>query len=282
VRIFIIIWISVSSLIFARRDCLQQAEKDAFGRTTRPDKDTLAISPSGHFYIHFDTTGNTAPDLTDSNGNGVDFLTIREDFGSVTEIDDDADKDVDGRKYNLEGLLSVKQRTQLIDIFKKFNERREKECPNLHVDFGYAMVALGEGVLGKPLARVNGTQMRKSGFPQLSVAIDSAGDVFLYREAGFLDRPGNDKFIAGRITDGETLESVLKRFIENEESAELVHDDSRFMDSYDHLITLLVNQAEQDMKFKIPFERGPVKVRSSSANELNVKLSNNWYRDEKN
>ena len=216
------------------------------------------------------------------NGNGVDFLTIREDFGSVTEIDDDADKDVDGRKYNLEVLLSVEQRTQLIDIFKEFNERREKECPNLHVDFGYAMVALGEGVLGKPLARVNGTQMRKSGFPQLSVAIDSAGDVFLYREAGFLDRPGNDKFIAGRITDGETLESVLKRFIENEESAKLVHDDSRFMDSYDHLITLLVNQAEQDMKFKIPFERGPVKVRSLSASELNVKLSNNWYRDEKN
>ena len=54
------------------------------------------------------------------------------------------------------------------------------------------------------------------------------------------------------------------------------------MDSYDHLITLLVNQAEQDIKFKIPFEMGPVKVRSSSANELNVKLSNNWYRDEKN
>jgi dTDP-4-amino-4,6-dideoxy-D-glucose ammonia-lyase len=215
------------------------------------------------------------------NGNGVDFLTIREDFGSVTEIDDDADKDVDGRKYNLEGLLSVGQRKELIDIFKEFNDRREKECPKLHVDFGYAMVALGEGVLGKPLARVNGTQMRKSGFPQLSVAIDSAGDVFLYREAGFLDRPGNDKFIAGRITDGETLESVLERFIENEESAELVHDDSRFMDSYDHLITLLVNQAEQDMDFGIPFGKGPVKVRSFDFNDLSVNLSNNWYRDEK-
>ena len=217
-----------------------------------------------------------------SNGNGVDFLTIREDFGSVTEIKDDADKDVDGRKYNLEGLLSVEQRKELIDIFKEFNYRIEKECPDLHVDFGYAMVALGEGVLGKPLARVNGTQMRKSGFPQLSVAVDSAGDVFLYREAGFLDRPGNSKFIAGRITDGETLESVLKKFIENKESVELIHDDSRFMDSYDHLITLLVNQAEQDKNFRIPFERGPVKVRSSDVNELNVELSNNWYRDEKN
>jgi len=59
------------TLIFARRDCLQNAERDALGRTMRPEKDTLAISPSGHFYIHFDTTGNAAPDLTDSNGNGV-------------------------------------------------------------------------------------------------------------------------------------------------------------------------------------------------------------------
>ena len=150
------------------------------------------------------------------------------------------------------------------------------------MDFGYAMVALGEGVLGKPLARVSGTQMRKSGFPQLSVAVDSSGDVFLYREAGFLDRPGNDKFIAGRITDGETLESVLKRFVENKEYAELVYDDSRFMDSYDHLITLLVNQAEQDMNFGISFDKGPIKVRSLDVSELDIQLSNNWYRDEKN
>ena len=56
--------------------------------------------------------------------------------------------------------MSVEQRKELIAIFKKFNDRREKECPELHVDFGYAMVALGEGILGKPLARVNGTQMR--------------------------------------------------------------------------------------------------------------------------
>ena len=59
------------SFIFARRDCLQNAPRDLIGRTMRPDKDTLAISPSGHFYIHFDTTGNEAPPLTDSDGNGV-------------------------------------------------------------------------------------------------------------------------------------------------------------------------------------------------------------------
>ena len=59
------------TLIFARRDCLQNAERDALGRTMRPEKDTLAISPSGHFYIHYDTTGTEAPDLTDSDSNGV-------------------------------------------------------------------------------------------------------------------------------------------------------------------------------------------------------------------
>ena len=215
-------------------------------------------------------------------GQGIDFLTIREDFGSVTEITDSVDKDVQGRKYHLDGFLSDEQREQLIDIFEIFNERREKECPNLHVDFGYAMVALGDGVLGKPLARVDGTQMRKSGFPQLSVAVDSAGDVFLYREAGFLDRPGNDKFIAGRIGDDESLETVLKDFVNSKHVADLKVDDSRFMDSYDHLITLLVNQAEDDLRFKIPFNLGPVKVRVSNPNDLNVNLSNNWYRDEKN
>ena len=216
------------------------------------------------------------------DGQGVDFLTIREDFGSVTDIIDDADKNIEGRKYHLDGFLSEEQRTELIDIFKEFNDRKDKECPKLHVDFGYAMVALGEGVLGKPLARVNGTQMRKSGFPQLSVAIDSAGDVFLYREAGFLDRPGNDKFIAGRVKDGKTLNSVLKKFVESKHIADLEIDDSRFMDSYDHLITLLVNQTEQDMEFGVPFEQGPVKIRIPNIEELNVELSNNWYRDEKN
>ena len=61
------------------------------------------------------------------DGQGVDFLTIREDFGSVTDISDDADKNVEGRKYHLDGFLSEKQRKKLIDIFKEFNERKQKE-----------------------------------------------------------------------------------------------------------------------------------------------------------
>jgi dTDP-4-amino-4,6-dideoxy-D-glucose ammonia-lyase len=212
-----------------------------------------------------------------NNGRGVDFLTLREDFGSVTDGDD---IDVKERMYHLDGFLSTNQRKDLIKTFKEFNIKKEQECDDLHVDFGYAMVALGEGVLGKPLARVSGKQMRPSGYPQMSVAVDSSGDVFLYREAGFLDRPGNDKFIVGRITDDKSIEDVIKEFVESGTVVDRNETDCRFMDSYDHLMTLLVNQAESDMNFGVPFNLGPVKVRlSKGGEEKQYKISNNWYKD---
>ena len=70
---FIILGVFIISLVFPRRDCLKQAETDALGRSTRPEKDTFVISNSGHFYIHYDTTGNAAPNLSDTlnNGNGI-------------------------------------------------------------------------------------------------------------------------------------------------------------------------------------------------------------------
>ena len=144
------------------------------------------------------------------------------------------------------------------------------------------MMALGEGILGKPLARVKGTEMRKSGYPQLSVAMDSHGDIFLHKEAGFLDRPGNKKFIAGRVSKDNPIEDVFKNFIENKKIIDLSTDDDRFMDSYDHLVTLLVNQAEKDSEVGIPFELGPVKLRSKHYYGKNTDLSNNWYKDESN
>ena len=51
------------------RECLIQHDPDE--RSERPEKDTFSISPSGHFYIHYDTTGNATPDLTDIDLNGI-------------------------------------------------------------------------------------------------------------------------------------------------------------------------------------------------------------------
>ena len=46
-------------------------------------------------------------------------------------------------------------------------------------------------------------------------------------------------------------------------------------------MTLLVNQAESDMNFGIPFNLGPVEVRLSESNskQKEYKISNNWYKD---
>ena len=52
------------------------------------------------------------------------------------------------------------------------------------------------------------------GYPQLSLAIDLYGDVFLYREAGFLERFGNKKFIIGRLNEKNNLEEIIGNFSE--------------------------------------------------------------------
>ena len=214
------------------------------------------------------------------NGKGVDFLTIREDFGSVTEIKDSSDlMKVKNRKYSLDGLMKKEHRQKLISIFEEFNKKKSNDCPDLYVDFGYAMDSLSKGVLGKPLAKVNGKRMRKSGYPQLCVTVDSLGDVFLFREAGFLNRPGNKKFIIGRISENNSFETILKNFIENKIIIDVDEEDSKFMDSYDHLMTLLVNQIENDIKFEVGVDDGPLQKRIPKFQEVQMDVNNNWYKE---
>ena len=64
------------SFIYPRRNCLQEAETDALGRSARPDKHTHTVSDSGYFYIWYDTTGAAAPDLTNQNENGVPYYVV--------------------------------------------------------------------------------------------------------------------------------------------------------------------------------------------------------------
>ena len=111
------------SLVFARRDCLQYAHKDALGRYERPIKDVYSVSPSSHFYIHFDTTGNAAPDLTDSDGNGVpdyvDEVGIIADSARHVLVDElgynDEPFDGDGG-YDIYILYTTISHTQLHNI----------------------------------------------------------------------------------------------------------------------------------------------------------------------
>ena len=50
------------------------------------------------------------------------------------------------------------------------------------------------------------------------------------------------------------------------------------MDSYDHLMTLLVNKTESDLNFGVPYNLGPVKIKTDSG-QKEREISNNWYKD---
>ena len=234
----------------------------------------------GFNYIILKENINDLPKLVDfihevnssiDNGKGIDFLSLRDDFGTVTGIYDKSDSK---RKYHLSGLLNSEERKKLTQTFKTLENNNE--INNIHIDYGYALYSIRNGITENTLKKVNNDQMRKYAHTQMSVCIDMLGDVFLYREAGFLDREGNDKFIIGRISKKNSLKSVLKKFLYETDGIKNEINDNRFMDPFDHVLTSLINQAEEDDKFGIPFKDGPVKLRSIPKK---ISVGNSWYRD---
>jgi dTDP-4-amino-4,6-dideoxy-D-glucose ammonia-lyase len=177
-------------------------------------------------------------------GRGIDFLTLREDFS--TPVD--------------EGL-TPEERAMLVAIFAEFNERRQRECPELQVDFGYALYPLSEGMVGKPLAMVTHEGMLPRAYPQVSVAIDLLGDVYLYRDAAFLERPGADRYVIGRVSRFHGLEQVVRDFLESGREIPPLPEDPALMDAFDHVVTKVIWQARSDNEVGIPFNLGPVRDR---------------------
>jgi len=59
-----------------------------------------------------------------NNGSGIDYITIREDFGSVTDTGDN-DIRLEGKEHQLDGFLSKEDRMRLIKSFKEFHRKKE-------------------------------------------------------------------------------------------------------------------------------------------------------------
>ena len=205
------------------------------------------------------------------NGPGVDFLSLRDDFDTVTGISDESDQD---RKYHLSGLLNDEDKEKLIKIFDLLET--SSVTNNLHIDYGYALYSIKNGNIKNNLKKISDNEMRKFGHTQMSVCIDLLGDVFLYREAGFLNRSGNKKFIIGRINNNNSLKSIIENFLINTKGLRAERNDIRFMDPFDHVLTSLINQAEDDINYGIPFEDGPILLRS---NPKKINLGNSWYKN---
>ena len=184
-------------------------------------------------------------DVNSKANNQVDFLTLREDFSPEAKI------------------LSVDERKKLLDIFNESDIRLKSPNLNkLHIDYGYALESIKQNRESlEPLKRIDYTEMRPKMFPQLSVMIDPKGDVYGYHEATFLDKEGSERYCIGQVSESKSLEQVVKEFVEKTEGVEPLPMDISYLDAYDHIITILLNQADEDKKFGIPWSNGPIKIR---------------------
>jgi len=184
-------------------------------------------------------------DVNSKSNNQVDFLTLREDFSPEAQD------------------LSVDERKKLLNIFKEIDNRlKSKNLDKLHIDYGYALESIRQNrKLLEPLKRIEHQDMRKKMFPQISIMIDPKGDVYGYHEATFLDKEGSERYCIGQVSKNKSLEQVVKEFIKKPEGVEALPMDISYLDAYDHIITILLNQADSDKKFGIPWSEGPVKAR---------------------
>jgi dTDP-4-amino-4,6-dideoxy-D-glucose ammonia-lyase len=197
-------------------------------------------------------------------GEGIDFLTLREDF-SMREG---------------EGLTRDERRS-LVGIFEEFQHRRTGMCPRLSVDFGYALYPLAHGTMWKGLAMVGHDKMLPKAYPQVSVAIDLLGDVYLYRDAAFPNRPGAGRYKIGTISKTRSLEMVVRDFLANGQEIVPRPNDPWLMDAFDHVVTNVIWQAQADQQCGIPFSQGPVRRRAYEAHGgqrglVNAPVVNYW------
>lgn len=210
-----------------------------------------------------------------TNGRGVDFITLRDDFQSATGHEENAE--AEKKKYRLHSKMDDKLREKLFNVLNEFKKIREKNFPDLHIDYGYSIFAVSRGVVSHGLNMIESERLPDYGYPQLSLAIDLYGDVFLYREAGFLERFGNKKFIIGRLNERNNLEEIIENFLKNSSPIKYEKSDTKFMDSFDHVLGSIINQAKEDKDAQIPFDKGPILARS---NLTKLNLGNNWYTDD--
>lgn len=183
------------------------------------------------------------------SNNQIDFLTLREDF-----------------REKAENILG-EERKEIYNIFNDIQKRLESRNLNkLHIDYGYALESIRKNPNSyqQPLKKIDYKQLRPKAFPQIAVMVDPKGDVYTYHEATFLDREGSERYSIGIVDKEHSIEDLVKEFVENSNGiTELLPHDVDYLDAFDYVITVFLNQAEEDIKFGIPWSKGPIKVESN-------------------
>lgn len=169
--------------------------------------------------------------LQDTMVHPLDFITVREDFSQdLIYIDNN-------------------ERERLIDIIVKVNDLVEQHMPHCKIDYGYALDPLQRNQRIGPLRMAKYNQLDGYGLPQASVQVDILGNIYVYHETAFLDRPGSNKFIIGNVRDG--IEDIIKRHLIGK-PFEYLPSDTEMLDAFDHAVSLAIWAARQDQQAGVP------------------------------
>jgi len=157
----------------------------------------------------------------------ISFITLREDFSQSNNF------------------ISNLERSTLHDIFLQLEDEcgNDDDMKNLHIDYGYALHPVRHGLINGPIKMANYEQMDGYGFPQISTAVDSLGNQYVYHESGFLARPGSDRYIIGN-TKVNSIEEIVKKHLSGP-GIKSKPFDVGFLDAFDHTITLLLDEAKK-------------------------------------
>ena len=94
----------------------------------------------------------------------------------------------------------------------------------------------------------------------------------MFREAGFLDRPGAKRYIIGNLIKDESMENIIENFNKDKFKVDAKKEDIEYLDAWDHVVIKLANQHDADNKFGIPFNLGPIKDKIKKDNVSSHKI----------
>ncbi len=181
-----------------------------------------------------------------NNANNFDFVTLREDFRILGNRMDNAEKD------------------ELINNIKIIEQMKieDKLLNNIHIDYGFALEPLKNGFTGNKIESSFATHedLKILALPQGRVVIDLYGDVYLFGEAGFLDRPGAKKYILGNLFEKKTLKNVIEDFIKDPKPINIEEEDRDFLDAWDHVAVKLSQQQKINNDLGIGINDGIINI----------------------
>jgi len=168
----------------------------------------------------------------------LDFITIREDFTQSSPI-------------------IGNERNKLYNILKEIKHiiKNDTFLRNIYFDFGYALDTHDDNNYLNNLITIPTEEMIPEGFPQVWTSVDVNGDVCLYH-GGFIERKNASRYNIGNIKS-QSLESILKNWINNNNIIIPKPNDIQFLDASDHIISKLINTFRDNIAYGIPIDKGP-------------------------